>query len=117
MATYKIIGVDRKEYGPIGPEQIRLWLAEGRLNGQTLVLAEGATEWKPLGALPEFADALRAQTSSYPPAAGAGGVLAQDFSTAEILSRQPQVHILSCLTRGWALVTSNAGLLFGSSLV
>ena len=30
-------------------------MAEGRANAQTQTLAPGATEWKPLGALPEFA--------------------------------------------------------------
>jgi len=52
---YKIIGGDGRPYGPIGIEQIRQWIAEGRANAQTLAQAEGATDWKPLGSLPEFA--------------------------------------------------------------
>ncbi len=52
---YKIIGADQKEYGPISAEQLRQWIAEGRVNLQTRVLPEGATEWKTLGDLPEFA--------------------------------------------------------------
>jgi hypothetical protein len=52
---YKIIGADGKSYGPAGAEQLRQWLAEGRANAQTQTLADGAPEWKPLGALPEFA--------------------------------------------------------------
>ena len=54
---YKIIGGDQKEYGPVSIEQLRQWLAEGRVNAQTQVLPEGATEWKRLGDLPEFAAA------------------------------------------------------------
>lgn len=54
---YKIIGADQKEYGPVSAEQLRQWLAEGRVNIQTQVLPEGATEWKALGDLPEFAGA------------------------------------------------------------
>lgn len=54
---YKIIGADGKEYGPISAEQIRQWMAEGRANQQTKVLAEGATEWKTVGEMPEFAAA------------------------------------------------------------
>ena len=42
-------------YGPVSAEQLRQWLAEGRANAQTQTLTDGATEWKPLGALPEFA--------------------------------------------------------------
>lgn len=62
---YKIIGADGKEYGPITAETLRQWIAQGRANAQTRVLAEGATEWKWLGALPEFANAFVAQV---PPA-------------------------------------------------
>ena len=52
---YKIIGADGGEYGPVAVGQLRQWIAEGRANAQTPALAPGATEWKPLGALPEFA--------------------------------------------------------------
>ncbi len=51
---YRIIGADEREYGPVSADQLRQWIAEGRANAQTRVLVEGATEWKPLGALPEF---------------------------------------------------------------
>src|ERR1035438_9031547 len=54
---YKIIGADQKEYGPVTAEQLRQWLAEGRVSAQTQVKAEGATEWTALGTLPEFAAA------------------------------------------------------------
>jgi hypothetical protein len=52
---YKIIGADGREYGPVTGGQLRQWIAEGRANAQTWILAPGAPEWKPLGALPEFA--------------------------------------------------------------
>ncbi len=51
---YKIIGIDQKVYGPVSAEQLRRWLAEGRLNQASLVLAEGTTDWKPLASFPEF---------------------------------------------------------------
>jgi GYF domain 2 len=57
QAMYKIIGADQKEYGPVSADQLRQWLAEGRVTAQTQVLAEGAAEWKALGTLPEFAAA------------------------------------------------------------
>jgi hypothetical protein len=53
---YKIIGVDGREYGPIGAEVLRRWIAEGRANGQTPAQSEGVPGWKPLATLPEFAD-------------------------------------------------------------
>lgn len=55
---YKIIGADGKEYGPITADQLRQWVAEGRVNAQTRILPEGATEWRSLSELPEFAAAV-----------------------------------------------------------
>jgi hypothetical protein len=52
---YRILGADGRQYGPVTADQIRRWIAEGRANAQTQTLAEGALEWKPLNALPEFA--------------------------------------------------------------
>jgi uncharacterized protein YneF (UPF0154 family) len=55
---YKIIGADQKEYGPVTADQLRQWIAEGRVNSQTKVQAAGAVEWKSVADLPEFAAAL-----------------------------------------------------------
>jgi hypothetical protein len=72
---YKIIGADGREYGPVTIEQLRQWIAEGRANAQTQVLAEGSSEWKRLFDFPEFApspsipppaDRLLGQTSVPP---------------------------------------------------
>jgi len=51
---YRMIGADGREYGPISAEQLRQWIGQGRADASTRVLAEGASEWKPLGSLPEF---------------------------------------------------------------
>jgi hypothetical protein len=64
MATYTIIGHDQKQYGSVTEGQLRQWIADGRVNAQTRVQAEGATEWKSLSEIPEFAAAL---ISSAPP--------------------------------------------------
>ena len=55
---FKIIGADLKEYGPISADQVRQWIAEGRINAQTKVQPDGATEWKTMADLPEFAAVL-----------------------------------------------------------
>jgi TM2 domain-containing membrane protein YozV len=57
---YRILGKDGQQYGPVTAEQLRAWIAENRANAQTLAHAEGAPEWKPLGAFPEFAADLKA---------------------------------------------------------
>ena len=63
---YKIIGGDRKEYGPVTQDELRRWIAEGRLNAQSLARAEGTTEWLPLAAFPEFAQSLSIRASAQP---------------------------------------------------
>jgi hypothetical protein len=62
---YKIIGADQKEYGPVTTDQIRAWIAEGRVNAQTKVQPVGA-DWKSLGELPEFADAFAPRVTPPP---------------------------------------------------
>ncbi|HUB87562.1 MAG TPA: DUF4339 domain-containing protein [Verrucomicrobiae bacterium] len=55
---YTIIGGDGKEYGPISADDLRKWIAEGRLNGQSLAKAESDAEFRALATFPEFADVL-----------------------------------------------------------
>ena len=62
---FKIIGGDGRQYGPISVEQLRQWILEGRANAQTLAQPDGATDWKPLASLAEFAAQLAA--SAAPP--------------------------------------------------
>lgn len=75
MATYKIIGADQKEYGPINADQMRQWIREGRVNAQTLAQAEGQTDWRPVIAFPEFADVIAGGpgAATTPSAFAAGG--------------------------------------------
>ena len=51
---YSVIGANQQQYGPATAQQLRQWIAEGRVNANTLVQPEGATEWTPLRTLPEF---------------------------------------------------------------
>ncbi len=55
---YRIIGADGREYGPATAEQIREWIAEGRVNAQTKAQVEGTALWKPLVEYLEFAPLL-----------------------------------------------------------
>jgi TM2 domain-containing membrane protein YozV len=64
---YKVIGVDGHAYGPVSDEQIRRWIIEKRLNGQTPVQPEGSPEWKPLNSYPDFAADLQAATAPVAP--------------------------------------------------
>jgi hypothetical protein len=109
---YKIIGGDQKEYGPATAEELRAWIAEGRLSGQSLVQVEGCNEWKPLGKIPEFAEALGAQSSWAQ--AGTEGPRPIGGPVSNLSNLQPQVQIGSCLGRSAKLLAENFGLLFGA---
>jgi hypothetical protein len=110
MATYTIIGGDGKEYGPVSGEDLRKWMAEGRLNAQTLAKAESDAEFRPLSAFPEFADAFAPQAPmpSAPPV----------FSTAASLGEGDyELDIGGCISRGWNLLKENFGTLFVACLI
>jgi TM2 domain-containing membrane protein YozV len=68
---YKIIGRDAQIYGPVAPEHLRRWIAEGRAARETLAQPEGAQDWRPLAMFPEFATDLVA-----PPPLVAGSAVA-----------------------------------------
>lgn len=71
---YKIIGADGQAYGPVNAEQIKRWIAEGRARTDTLVQADGSTEWKPLSAFAELAGSAPTSPpiSSPPPPLNSG---------------------------------------------
>jgi len=112
---YKIIGGDQKEYGPVSAEELRHWIAEGRLSGQSNVRGEGASEWKPLASFPEFAEALRAQVGQSALAGATAPPMSSAAWSAEILARQPEVQIGRCFALSWKLLSANFGLLFGAT--
>jgi hypothetical protein len=74
---YKIFGSDQQEYGPINEETLRQWIAEGRVNGETHIMAEGETEWKTLSSIAQFSSCFEAP----PPAPAAGLKFSQEAQT------------------------------------
>jgi hypothetical protein len=100
MATYTIIGGDQKPYSSVTADDIRRWIADGRLSGQSLAKEENDTEWRSLSAFPEFADAL----------AGESAALGAPLSAAtpiDWLGRDYELDIGGCISRGWELVKNN----------
>jgi len=108
--TYTIIGGDGKEYGLISGDDIRKWISENRLNAQSMAKAESDAAFRPLSAFPEFADAFAPQTPGIiaPPGSGMSG----DWAT-----RDYDLDIGDCISRGWNLFKSEMGLLMGSVLL
>jgi hypothetical protein len=65
MANYTIIGGDKKEYGPVTTEEVRQWIAEGRLDGNSQARSAEDVEWRSLSAFPEFSELFQAR--QHPP--------------------------------------------------
>lgn len=57
---FTMIGGDGRQYGPVSADDLREWIRDQRANRETPVQPEGSSEWKPLSAFPEFAEALAA---------------------------------------------------------
>jgi uncharacterized membrane protein len=111
---YRIIGADQKEYGPVSADQVRQWIAEGRASGASLVRPEGATEWQPLSVFADFAGAL----------AGAAPAVSSSFAhsqhtglSQEILARDYDLDIGSCIGNSWNLLKTNFGMIFGGAAI
>jgi hypothetical protein len=62
---YKTIGPDGKEHGPYNLQEMRQWIREGRIDGQTLVQGPDSSEWRPASTFPEFG--FSATPDSSPP--------------------------------------------------
>ena len=66
MTQYKLYGTDDQEYGPVGADVVRRWIAQGRLNGEARVCdgdGDRWDSWRPLRSFAEFAADLDAQRS------------------------------------------------------
>lgn len=108
---FKIIGADGKEYGPVTSDQVRQWIRDGRANAQTRVQPEGAVDWTTLGDLPEFEDVLGHKADTVPPV-GAYSRLPDD-----VLTRDYELDIGACVSRGADLLKNNFGIVFGAAAI
>jgi hypothetical protein len=106
--NYFMIGGDGREYGPVDAEQVRLWVREGRANGETLLRLEGETEWKPLRNFPDFQSEFAAPpvTAAAPPTAG-------------FVEGPHDVPVLvgHSFARAWHLVGQHFGVIFTATLM
>jgi hypothetical protein len=108
---YKIIGADQKQYGPISGDQIRQWISEGRVNGQTMACAEGSDDWKPISEFPEFGFTATPVPAATPPS------FTGPMTREEIIARDYSIDIMSCFSRGWKLYKENFGVMFVTFLL
>jgi prepilin-type processing-associated H-X9-DG protein len=110
MATYTIVGNDQKQYGSVTEGQLLQWIADGRVNAQTRVQVEGATEWKSLSEIPEFQAALKSGAPSpLSPAMPAAAQVAP-AKTSGLAISSLVLGILGIVSCG---ITALAGLILG----
>ena len=112
--SYKIIGADRREYGPVSAEDIRNWIAEGRADGKTSIKREGETDWKPLATFPEFAASVSV-APQLPPKLNAPVEPVELLRS--VMERGVDVKIGHCIARGWQLVMRNFLVIVGSTFL
>jgi len=89
---------------------MRQWIAEGRLNSQSQIQAEGAAEWRPLSSFTEFADALAS-----PPQRLAAGAVPPTMSTPQAPPKNSSMAITSLVlgVLGFCGITALVGLILG----
>jgi len=110
---FKMIGGDGQEYGPVTADQLREWVADNRANGQTLIQAEGASDWRPLSTFPELSSGLPetpVPLESAPETASAA-------TPETVLARDYELDIAHCLGRGWLLLSRHSILIPASTMV
>ena len=110
---YKIIGADQKQYGPVSADEMRQWIAEGRVNAQTLIQAEGQADWHPLSSFPEFATVAQPLPSGVPltamPAGNAPSLISGPATGLMV------VGILCALGSLWGVVANLLGIGMGAA--
>jgi len=101
---YIIIGGDQKEYGPITTEDLRKWIAEGRLNAQSLTKAESDAEFRPLSTFPEFADLFGLATQAgAPPSLSPAGIGSREAAFQQVKTPAVALKVTAILNMIFAL--------------
>ena len=106
MATYTIIGGDQKPYSSVTADDIRRWIADSRLNAQSLAKEEHDTEWRPLSAFPEFADVLAASSAPPPPFSSPTTAASDGHDAALQLVKGPAIGLKVTAILGLVLVAA-----------
>src|SRR5438093_1140118 len=76
--TYKMIGGDGREYGPVSLDELHAWLREGRIVPATQVWRSDADRWQPAASFVELQGEL-AQLPPLPGSVPASGLVTAGF--------------------------------------
>jgi len=109
--TYSILGGDQQTYGPYTKEDLRRLVREGRVNGDTLVIAEDSEEWRALKAYPELKDIVQAFGTDTWEKADPEPV------RAAILAGSHEFPVKEIITAGWEAIKANYWNCFAATAV
>lgn len=116
---FKMIGGDGREYGPVTADQLREWILDHRADARTMVRGEAATDWVPLGNLPEFVEVLAESARLHglaSPVASPESPPAGAMPTVEAgRASRGEFELLDCLGRAWQLLQRNFLLITGAT--
>ncbi len=109
---YRILGSDGNEYGPVSTEQLRLWIAEKRVNGETRVQGEDGV-WRFLREMPELVVLLQPPVllSPMPVSSAEARTMPSDFDG------DYDLDVVACLTSAWRLFQQQFSTLFGPTIM
>jgi hypothetical protein len=109
---YFVEGTDGNKYGPLNLEQVKQYIRERRVTGQTPARIDGTEEWKPLSTYPEFAEALGAAPRAGTPLNLGASPEAVAYAL-QVIGRNRSVRAGDCISRAWQLYQSDFGPIFG----
>lgn len=113
--SFKMIGGDGKEYGPVDLGTLQQWARDGRLKADTQVWDSRTGAWQPAGQVAEVAGMFAA--SAPPPTASAAvpptppGMMLAD----QILQRGYTVDFGNWYSQGWQFFKANMGFVIGAT--
>ena len=109
---YRILGSDGNEYGPVSTEQLRLWIAEKRVNSETRVQGEDGV-WRFLREMPELVVLLHPPVlASSPPVSSV-----EALSIPSDFDGDYDLDVVACLTSAWRLFQQQFSTLFGPTMM
>jgi hypothetical protein len=123
--AYFVIGLDGRPHGPLSPEELLVWIADGRAGRFSRVRLEGETSWRSLQDLPEFTDKFKkaapfqAHTEEPPTPSPRPAVDARELDAlaANYALHARKVDVAASFRRAWALVSQRFVELAGWSVL
>jgi hypothetical protein len=110
--TFKIVGGDGKEYGPIDLATLQEWAREGRVAGQTQVWDSRTGQWQPAAQIAEMAAAFSPPPPA--PATAPTGPAPGVEPAGQILQRGYTVAFGDWISQGWQFFKANIGFAMGA---